>query len=581
MRPAPLLGLALTLVFAAGAGAQERGAPVFIRGERVIQNLVIAIDDDDDDDDGISDATQEVPPPDDAVRVHLGGHGRATLSAQGALRVLWAGRPLSLPAQIRLPAEIRIQAVGSGAGEIRLRQNQSAVLRTTHVGIHFVDASGSPLVSTVDSLAPTFAQPNDATLPRTLSESAEDSRAFYVQVSGLEPSAERRWLDVVSRAGDERRSVRRIELNSGGRSPWLRLVSDALEESAPGAARQLLHVHVGDQVEASVLDATQSLRVGRPDVERGDSAVRHLELALTLLAPRGSPAVGGAPEAALRLSSHLVQSVADAWSPCLVHVRHTARLSAPPPPALLSVSDEDGLPARGGGAFHFQAGVELINVESVAGDSPFQSAERIAEELRAHSFSADVLRVPATTFGAGPGADIVVRDDQGFLVHLRRDPEHALSSDARQSLDIAEVHLADGLAAFDNHRPGGTLEERALVALLRDDDPRTVDVFVIGAFTGSPRQGEAFIPSDVGPAAGAVIIDRRGAAYARTAWTLAHEVGHVLLNDPFHPDNFGPDTPHRLMDSNRHDGTLEGPRRVTPEECARVRSSTTPHIHSQ
>ncbi|MFK8002066.1 MAG: hypothetical protein AB8H86_20900 [Polyangiales bacterium] len=576
MRPSPLLGL-ITLGFVAGASAQERDAPTFMRGERVIQDLVVAIDSDDDDDDGIADATQEVPPPGDAVRVHLVGRGRATLSAHGALRLLWAGRPLSLPAEIQLPADIRVQATGSGVGEVRLDQAERVVLRTTHVGIHFVDASGSALAPTADALAPTFAQPNDASLPRTLTAQANDGRAFYVQVSGLPAVEERRWLDVLSRGEGERRSVRRVELE-GGRSPWLRLVSDALEESAPGAARQLLHVQVGDQVEASVLGATQSLRVGRPDVEAGDRAVRHLNLAMTLLAPGGSPVVGGTPEAATRLGGRLVQSVADAWAPCLIHVRHTTRLSAPPPPALLSVSDEDGLPARGGGAFSFRAGDVLIRVPSVAGDTPLQSAQRIADELRAHDFTSDVLPVPPTTFGAGPSADIVVRDEQGFLVHLRRDSEQPLSSDARQSLDIAEVHLADGLAAFDNHRPGGTLEERALVALLRDDDPTTVDVFAIGAFSGSRRQGEAFIPSDVGPASSAVIIDRHGAAYARSAWTLAHEVGHVLLNDPFHPDNFGPDTPHRLMDSNRRDGTLEGPRRVTPEECARVRSSTTPHL---
>ena len=45
---------------------------------------------------------------------------------------------------------------------------------------------------------------------------------------------------------------------------------------------------------------------------------------------------------------------------------------------------------------------------------------------------------------------------------------------------------------------------------------------------------------------------------------------HVLLDQPGHPDDFGVDTPTRLMDADAVNPTAFGPRRLEREECARA-----------
>ena len=44
----------------------------------------------------------------------------------------------------------------------------------------------------------------------------------------------------------------------------------------------------------------------------------------------------------------------------------------------------------------------------------------------------------------------------------------------------------------------------------------------------------------------------------------------MLLDEPGHPDDFGPDTPTRLMDADAANPTAFGPRRLTLDECARA-----------
>ena len=141
---------------------------------------------------------------------------------------------------------------------------------------------------------------------------------------------------------------------------------------------------------------------------------------------------------------------------------------------------------------------------------------------------------------------------------------------------LGEVDLGDGLREFDNMTAlTGTLEERALVRALADEDEATIDVLVVSELCGGTRDGETFVAGEAAGAPGSianvVVISREGIARARVAFTLAHELGHVLLDQPLHPDHLGPDRPWLLMDSDASDSTIRGPRRLTETECARAR----------
>jgi len=96
-------------------------------------------------------------------------------------------------------------------------------------------------------------------------------------------------------------------------------------------------------------------------------------------------------------------------------------------------------------------------------------------------------------------------------------------------------------------------------------------LFIVNSFTHGTRQGEAFIAASAGPITNTVLLDRNGLRQRQTAWTMAHELGHVLLNQPLHPDNVGSDLPMLLMDSDNNRGTVNGPKRLLANDCLRAR----------
>ena len=60
-----------------------------------------------------------------------------------------------------------------------------------------------------------------------------------------------------------------------------------------------------------------------------------------------------------------------------------------------------------------------------------------------------------------------------------------------------------------------------------------------------------------------VLLDRAGIRARKSSLTLAHELGHVLMDLPGHPDDYGVDTPTLLMDSDAADASPFGPRRIS------------------
>jgi hypothetical protein len=173
--------------------------------------------------------------------------------------------------------------------------------------------------------------------------------------------------------------------------------------------------------------------------------------------------------------------------------------------------------------------------------------------------------------GLGPSVDVSLRRKDGALVAVDGERGQPLSTDATLSVRIGSVDLSDGLEHFtDLDAMAGTLEERTLVKALDDGDPATIEVIVVPLFAGGGRIGESFIASDLSSVRNVVLLDRAGIRARKSSLTLAHELGHVLMDMPGHPDDYGVDTPTLLMDSDAADASPFGPRRISLEECARV-----------
>jgi hypothetical protein len=166
--------------------------------------------------------------------------------------------------------------------------------------------------------------------------------------------------------------------------------------------------------------------------------------------------------------------------------------------------------------------------------------------------------------------DVSLRRKDGALVAVDAWGS-TLSTDATLSVRIGSVDLSDGLQHFmDMDAMAGTLEERTLLKAIDDGDPATIEIVVVPLFAGGGRIGESFIGSDLSSVRNVVLLDRAGIRANKSSLTLAHELGHVLMDLPGHPDDYGLDTPTLLMDSDASDASPFGPRHVAVEECARV-----------
>lgn len=369
------------------------------------------------------------------------------------------------------------------------------------------------------------------------------------------------------------------------RSPYLRLVGDAADAEAPGVTGQVLRVALRDVVRVTFLGQRVEVRVGRPGSEDGELAARRVRVVMHVLRSRigGAPLVGRNDGDAVRLAREQIGIADEVWLQCMVTFGRPeeadVRVEDPPPAWLLAIADGDGLPAVGGGVLRLRAdGRAIAPVTTRAGARPVETALDVASALRAIGLHPTVIENPVTENGAGHSADVLVRARTGRPVTLTADAGAPLGTDARQHVSIGSVDLTDGLQEFDNmNASAGSLEERTLVRALADTDPSTIDLFVVGRFAQETRQGEAFIEGDGRSAiTDVVILDRNGLRQSREAWTQSHEVGHALLDDPYHPDNVGPDRPWLLMDADSSAGLVTGPKRLSRDECARVRAMSGP-----
>jgi hypothetical protein len=580
--------------------------------ERDPTEAMVGINADDDNDDGVPDLAEVsslgVATDNDISEVSVQGvsTGAVRVSVTGGLRLV---TPTGVVTEATVAVVGRRATVGVMGVAVSAQPRDAAIVFTaggvtkrveiTVVSVGLLRGDNTPLYAHRDAVGLSHEITTNDTLPRnsTWENRSDDldnvrvevwdpasSGASQVRIEslgtpvsiGVTPDGLRAQLASVPVV----RPVAGVAL----RSRFVRLVGDDLDLRAPGVQGQTLLVGLRDRVRVRYArpgvagSASVDLRVGRPGNEDGPLAARRAHWRVLVLRHRGTtsgPVVGDTDVGALRIARRQVEIANEVYLQCSMTWGDPATADVAvvdvPRDVLLSVGDNDGL-ASAGGTIRFTANRTVVGPVRVApGLRPVETARAIATAMRAQGFVTHVTENARTDYGAFGSADIVARDRQGRLVTFAPVGTEPLTSDRMQRLAIGRVDLSDGIEEFNNlNSATGTLEERTLVKPLADDNPGTIELFVINRFTRGTRIGEAFVEGAHGAVHNGLLIDRAGISAEREAWTQSHEAGHILLDQPWHPDNMGPDRPWLLMDADANLAAVTGPKRLTAEECARI-----------
>ena len=359
-------------------------------------------------------------------------------------------------------------------------------------------------------------------------------------------------------------------------TPFLRATSDDIDRSHPDSAAVSLRAEVGGKIVISVEErAITSLRVGGPRVTAVGPLGRYrakLRVHLVRQAKGGAPPIGGTEAVAKRLARADLRAASGVWGQCGVSFgpakEQFIQVVDPPEPFLVAVGCDRGLPASGGN-IRLQVDGKTVQVATPPGASPRRVTHLLKRALIAAGLAPIVSPNPRIAPGAMPTFDLLVRRRDGSRAAVSA--SGPVSSDPTMNVCIGEVELSDGLTHFsDFDAAAGTVEERALIKALADADPSSIEVIVIPSFARTGRIGESFIFADGGSVRNVVIIDRAAIVAGARSYTLAHELGHILLDVPGHPDDYGVDRPSDLMDADAADPTIFGPRRLSVAECERA-----------
>lgn len=583
-RTAP--GAAIRPEITAGAAGAATALPA------ITERIALIADRDDDDADERADADVETLGPlarTDLVPLEprFFGATMTPVSGREKARIIAFGRPLAwgekippgaalqgvVPGRVVLVArhvhgkEIGVALDVHGVG-MRDGQRRALDLTRDHASLQRTPPSRTDL----DDADATFDDPDAL---RVLVSSPAGSNLGPLTVDSI--AADGKTLDVLR---DVKMSNVPCEPAAGGElvcsaSAPLRFVVDDIDRAHTLVSMRSVRAEVGGAV--VVRDGTgkklQALRVAGPRTSAVGAIGRHrlsIRAIVMRLAPGAGPSIGGTDAGAIAAVRQELEVASSTWGQCGVTFGPAPQLDVkvvtPPPPYLVALGDDVGLPASGG-TVRLEIERRPVTFATKKGWSTRQAALELQRVAERAGFKASLSENARIAPGATPSVDVAVRRADGQLASV----ELVSSSDPTLSVHVGSVDLTDGLQHFgDVDSVAGTLEERTLVKAVEDGDPRTIEVIVIPFFAGGGRIGESFIASDGSSMRNVVIIDRAGVRARRTSLTLAHELGHVILDEPGHPDDYGIDTPTMLMDSDASDASAFGPRRLTVDECARA-----------
>jgi len=588
------LALALALGFGLLSTGSADGRPDEPRG-RLVEDaegavvLTLLVDRDDDDGNGAADSLAprlSAVAAGDVQWVQPKGGPRLVRSVEGtAMRVIVGDRPVPA-AKLRgsrlgrfgvqgvapghgrielegLSVEVRVLdvvAVDKNGERVDLSRSHASITRTLPAGL----GSGADVEDDSDALRWIVAG-EASVLPAHLAVSSFGADGGPLDTLGEVPLTETPCPSDLPQ-----------ELSCRG-TPAIRATSDLVDRSHPEALRHSLLAEVGGKIVVGFDHAMAALRVGGPrhtalgPLERFRGRLR---VRLVRLAAKGSPPVGGNDAGALAIGREEVRTASALWGQCGIHfglpAEQDVQVVDPPPPHLIAVGCDLGAPASGG-VISFVVDKKLVSVTTLAGQTPTQVASAVASALRRAGLRATLSANAPIAPGALRSVDVLVRRSDGSLASVAFREGTPLSSDASLGVCLGEVDLSDGLTHFtDFDASAGTVEERTLLKAFDDGDPSSIEVLVVPSFSGTGRIGESFIYADGSSIRNAVIIDRAGIRAGARSYALAHELGHILLDMPGHPDDYGTDRPTLLMDADAADPTIFGPRRLSVAECERA-----------
>lgn len=580
MRPPLLIGIALFAALSAWRTAAARAD----------DRVVLFADRDDDDNDGTPDgeaARVPLSPELFSIAGDASAGGAFTVTGD-AVRVLADGAPIARGAPIPpRVARLDLQAIRAGRAEVNIL---GRTIRVGAVEVHAVDHEGAEVDLTRSHASLERAPPDRLGADPFGDDGDPDAIRFVFAgvVDDLPPTVNLVSLAASGGAIDALTDVPLGEVPCRAGTPAgltcastrpIRAAADDIDRGHPLVADRSLRVELGGAiaVASARMEKLQMIRVAGPR-RSPVGAIDRLRAALRVLlvrrTPKGPPPVGGDDAGAIEAARGAIDRANAVWGACGVSFGPPARAAIqivdPPPAHLIAVGSDHGLPASGG-AVRLRVDGREVRATIARGQTAAAAARALAAAITRAGFMVRISDNPAMGAGAAATTDLSVRSRGGRLADVTPPARGPMVSDATLTAAVGRVDLEDGLAHFSNVDAAvGTVEERALIRAFDDGDPATIEVFVVPAFAGGGRLGESFIASDAGAIRNLVVLDRSGIRADRSSFTLAHEIGHILLDDPGHADDWGLDTPTRLMDADASAGSAFGPRRLTIAECARA-----------
>lgn len=577
---------------ASAAKSTGNAASVAFGRDSRLDRVVLVADRDDDDGNGVPDGSEtklDVLARTDLVTLDPRFTGATLVAGAGKdnARIVVDGKPVAWGTRLPRGAQLQGLAPGHVSAVAKLGDREWPVTIEVH-GIGLRDGKNAVVDlarehASIERTPPGRVNLDDADAPfsdddalRIVVSSPEGASLGKISVESL--SADGTSLDTL--AGLKLAPASCDGTSSGTdigcrASAPIRFVVDDVDRAHTLVASRSVRAEVGGVI--VVRDGAgkklQSIRVGGPrntpvgSIDRLRLTIRPIVMRL---APGSGPAVGGTDAGAIAALRQELALASATWGQCGITFGPVSQLDVkvvnPPPPYLVAIGDDVGLPASGG-EVRLRIEGKAVSFTTKSGWSTRQVALELQRAATRAGFGATLSENARISAGATPSVDVMMKKRDGQLATV----ELVSSSDSTLAVTVGAVDLADGLQHFgDTDSVAGTLEERTLVKAFEDGDPRTIEVIVVPFFAGGGRIGESFIGSDGSSMRNVVILDRAGVRARRTSLTLAHELGHVILDEPGHPDDYGIDTPTLLMDSDASDASPFGPRRITVDECARA-----------